>query len=251
MRNPGAPWQPPPGRPVWDVGDQGSSWEAASHSASVSPGPPPAQLLYVLGGAGVFGVAWSILRPSRDVADPMLQPATAAQIKQPSVRSKAPVERADVAAVLVKKPSPSSYYKERAKKSEPSNIFNKRPHSKMRGSLYISPLHAAAEDGKAEWLYWVGERSGVSLRLSLDRQMQTPLHYAAREGQAEACAVLLNFQASPHERCKEGKTPLDLARENGHLEVLQMLQKGGRGPLHGVQFRQPGGLRSQNAGICG
>lgn len=238
-----APWGPPRGGPVAWQSRAGGGPEDLLYNSGGSPGAPPARLVCFVGASLFLGFAWS-MRP-REVSEPSQRPTVATEVRLQTPTNPA----AEIAAEIVR--PQSDYYNKRVKKSEPSNMFVKRPHSKVRGSVYISPLHAAAEDGKAEWLHWVGERSRVCVVSSLDRKQQTPLHYAARSGQEEACAVLLKFQANPRERCKEGKTPLDLAREAGHVEVAQMLERGAPGPLANVQHRQPGSLRSQNIGIQG
>ena len=51
----------------------------------------------------------------------------------------------------------------------------------------------------------------------------TPLHFAAREGQIETAAALLNAGAEPDAMAADGKTPLNLAIYNGHYELAEYL----------------------------
>jgi ankyrin repeat protein len=52
---------------------------------------------------------------------------------------------------------------------------------------------------------------------------RTPLHYAARNGAVDIVKEMLERGADPTIRDHKGKTPLDLAREEGHDEIVQIL----------------------------
>lgn len=144
----------------------------------------------------------------------------------------------------------SAYYRKRSKESQESETLKRRPHQKFRDGMHISPIHAAAEDGMAEWLHWVGEYDGYALCQGLDRNQQRPLHYAARAGHYDTCAVLLKFKANPGDYDNKMRTPVDLAREAGHEDIVEMLRKGPPGPYAKTQFRKKPSLTSQNNGIC-
>mmetsp|Transcript_19768 Transcript_19768/g.54442 ORF Transcript_19768/g.54442 Transcript_19768/m.54442 type:complete len:326 (-) Transcript_19768:136-1113(-) len=227
--------QPPPRRPA-------QAPSAAGPAESTSAGSPPILQLVVLLGTGSFLGIFG--RPALWEGDRPAAPAQAPEAPRAPTRKprESPTD-------LNAEPMRTAYYSGRVKRSEPSAIWKSRPHSKQRGSVYVSPVHAAAEDGKAEWLHWVGEANRIPLCQSLDRNQQTPLHYAARAGQRDACAVLLKFQASPLDVDSKGRTPLDLAKEAGHEDLAQMLRQGGQGPLAAVQFRKKPSLRSQNTGV--
>jgi ankyrin repeat protein len=55
----------------------------------------------------------------------------------------------------------------------------------------------------------------------------SPLHEAAGNNQAEIVRLLLDHGANPHLSNGDGKTPLDLATELGHVEVAEMLRSAG------------------------
>jgi len=223
-----------------------------------TPGLPPAMLIYVLGGVGTLALmlSWGrskLSEPNKVAVVPKLLEKKASNTPCPSPAHGTAVDGAPVVRkasgrdeILV-----TGYYSTRVKKCEPGEALKSRPRSKQRGSTYISPVHSAAEDGLAEWLHWAGERSKFALCQPLDRLQQTPLHYGARAGQWDACAVLLKFHANPLDADSEGRTPLDLARNAGHMELADMLQKGPPGPLADKQFRRKPSLRSQNQGIVG
>jgi ankyrin repeat protein len=51
----------------------------------------------------------------------------------------------------------------------------------------------------------------------------TPLHQAAAAGLEELTRILLEAGADPANRCQQGKTPADYARERHHDIVVQQL----------------------------
>lgn len=253
-----APWDDVRGRPWPGENPLGNSRE--------HPGMPPTVLLWFVGAGSLAWLVYSFL-PSLQLwdvtsngKDSSLQvirnDSTSQFVRKDSsaqfVRkdSKSQLVRKDSSSQLVRKDS-SEYYNKRLIKTKDGAMLAKRPHAKQRGLTHISPIHAAAEDGMAEWLHWAGERSRESVCHSIDNHQQTPLHYAARAGQMDACAVLLKFQASPGAVDSRGKTALDLAREGQFTDLVRMLEQGPPGPLASVQFRQPRGIQSQNIGICG
>mmetsp|Transcript_26559 Transcript_26559/g.48899 ORF Transcript_26559/g.48899 Transcript_26559/m.48899 type:complete len:282 (-) Transcript_26559:194-1039(-) len=117
------------------------------------------------------------------------------------------------------------YYSTRVKKAKSGETLQKKPQAKQRGGVYISPIHAAAEDGKVEWLQKVGERSRTSLCLSTDRKQQTALHYSVRAGQLDATALLIRFGADPRSVDSQGCTPLDLAKQSGNPQLIQLFRE--------------------------
>jgi len=224
----------------------GIRWEDESqtYSPCVSPGLPPLPV-WAFGTSVVVSLGATMFWPSNPSVHQQTISAMAldAPLKDPVINVQGKAKGTTTKA--------SSYYASRVHKSEPSEIFKLRPHSKKRGCTYISPLHAAAEDGKAEWLHWTGERTGERVCQPLDRNRQTPLHYAARAGQYDACAVLLKFRADPWQADAQGRTSLDLAKENGNVDLVEMLQAGPPGPFASVQVRGRPTLHSQNSGIVG
>jgi ankyrin repeat protein len=54
---------------------------------------------------------------------------------------------------------------------------------------------------------------------------QTPLHHAAGGGQSDNVMLLLKMGASIHAEDRWGRTPRDLAAENKHVEVVEILDE--------------------------
>ncbi|XP_069672516.1 ankyrin repeat domain-containing protein 39-like isoform X1 [Periplaneta americana] len=84
-------------------------------------------------------------------------------------------------------------------------------------------LHGAA---------WYGQRAVCQLLLTAgarpsepdDRDQWTALHWAACKGHAPVVQLLLQYGAERRARDKKGRTALDLARDNRHPEVADMLE---------------------------
>mmetsp|Transcript_3519 Transcript_3519/g.6912 ORF Transcript_3519/g.6912 Transcript_3519/m.6912 type:complete len:320 (-) Transcript_3519:105-1064(-) len=213
------------------------------------PGAPPLLVWLFSGSFALGGAVWT-LKPSPVTAEFVKESKKAQAVIKPVLV----MDRRDSKRFAEDLERPvTGYYSKRVKKSEPSDMLAKRPHAKQRGSTYIPPVHAAAEDGMAEWLHFVGERSKPALCDALDKHQQTPLHYAARAGHFDTCAVLLKFQADPRSSDSRGKTPLDLAKQysSDNDDLIQMLRAGPPGPLANNQYRKKGSLKSQSRGICG
>lgn len=52
----------------------------------------------------------------------------------------------------------------------------------------------------------------------------TPLHDAARAGFLDTVQLLVLFRADPETRDSKNRRPVDLARDNGHTEVVRFLE---------------------------
>lgn len=87
-------------------------------------------------------------------------------------------------------------------------------------------LHIAAAEGDETLLkYFYGVRASASITDHLDR---TPMHLAAENGHANIIEILADkFKASIYERTKDGSTLMHIASLNGHAECATMLFKKG------------------------
>uniref|UniRef100_A0ACD5VSH8 Uncharacterized protein n=1 Tax=Avena sativa TaxID=4498 RepID=A0ACD5VSH8_AVESA len=84
-----------------------------------------------------------------------------------------------------------------------------------------APLHAAAARGDC------GEvrRLGPEALEARDKDGRTALHVAAAAGEAEVVAELVEMGADAAAADARGRTPLDVAREKGYKEVVDILQR--------------------------
>lgn len=55
----------------------------------------------------------------------------------------------------------------------------------------------------------------------------TPLHLAAGDGDMDLAVLLIGKGAEINVKNKKGKTPLSLAKEKGHEQVVELLRKHG------------------------
>jgi ankyrin repeat protein len=53
---------------------------------------------------------------------------------------------------------------------------------------------------------------------------ETPLHLAAYYGHVAVAELLINHGAEPRMGNKDRKTPLELARREGHRDIVRLLQ---------------------------
>lgn len=89
-----------------------------------------------------------------------------------------------------------------------------------------SALHIAAAEGDEPLLkYFYGVRASASIT---DNQDRTPMHLAAENGHANVIEILADkFKASIYERTKDGSTLMHIASLNGHADCATMLFKKG------------------------
>jgi ankyrin repeat protein/beta-lactamase regulating signal transducer with metallopeptidase domain len=66
--------------------------------------------------------------------------------------------------------------------------------------------------------------AGADVNAKEPRPGDTPLHIAARKRHLQAAARLIRAGADPGAKNKDGKTPIDLAREQGYTKVIQPLR---------------------------
>lgn len=67
-------------------------------------------------------------------------------------------------------------------------------------------------------------RHGADPNVADRRTGTTPLHDAARTGFVDTVRLLVQYKADPQARDNTNCRPIDLARENGHADVVDFLE---------------------------
>ncbi|CAH2983944.1 unnamed protein product [Chilo suppressalis] len=96
------------------------------------------------------------------------------------------------------------------------------------------PIHAAAQTGCLDCVKWMIVERGVDPN-ARDGDGATPLHFAASRGHLTTVRWLLRHGARLH-LDRHGKSPINDAAENHHLECLNVLVAAGAGASEGKQL---------------
>jgi ankyrin repeat protein len=91
-----------------------------------------------------------------------------------------------------------------------------------------TPLHYAAREGRLKVVELLLEH-GADPNIQ-DKDGWTPLHYAAWKRRLKVVELLLEHGADPNIQDKDGETPLHLAAWDGHLDVVKFLLEHGANP---------------------
>ena len=93
-----------------------------------------------------------------------------------------------------------------------------------RDAVGQTPLIECADLGKKEVAEMLLAR-GADVNAATTREGQTPLHVAALYGNEDVARVLLKAGADVGRKDKDGHTPLDLAKSEGHAKIVEILTK--------------------------
>jgi len=89
-------------------------------------------------------------------------------------------------------------------------------------------LHMAASEGEAKVAEVILEANNKNIDINgKDADGNTALHLAAKRGKLPVIQVLLKHEGiQKNKKNKDGKTPLEVAKENNHQDCVEALQKG-------------------------
>jgi uncharacterized protein len=99
--------------------------------------------------------------------------------------------------------------------------------SPARNPMQVRPLHSAVAQSDPETALVLARRlleAGASPNV-VQQGGSTPLHESAFRGEVDLVRLLLRHGADPNARDSEGRSPGDLARENGHEAVATLLAR--------------------------
>jgi len=103
--------------------------------------------------------------------------------------------------------------------------LNSGANPNARDDLGLTPLHAAARNGRGEAARLLIDAHADVNALSISGL--TPLHDAAEYGRTELVQILVKAGANINAKSKASRTPLHKAAWNGHLEVAKVLLENG------------------------
>ena len=85
--------------------------------------------------------------------------------------------------------------------------------------------------GRSDICRYLLDTCGAQSVNAQDINGDTALHRAAEAGHLEVVRVLLEFGADLSIKNNKGETPLDMARENKHSDVVEVLQQATSRPV--------------------
>ena len=99
----------------------------------------------------------------------------------------------------------------------------KRPKFEESSTADWTALHLAAKTGSFDLVQAFLPDDGPTQVNSLGPKKRTPLHLAVENGHVEIVRLLVYSGAHVNAVDAEGKTPLHLAAENGEVDVMRLL----------------------------
>ena len=81
-----------------------------------------------------------------------------------------------------------------------------------------TPLHLAASVGYTDMIIFLAE-NGANINARTAREMQTPIHYAAKNNSVASLRTLIKLGASINDRDYKSRTPLFVAAESGKVSL--------------------------------
>ncbi|KAF8791198.1 Ankyrin-1 like protein [Argiope bruennichi] len=100
-------------------------------------------------------------------------------------------------------------------------LLNHKAFVNVRTKRGMTPLHHAAGQGHTNVVKLLVDKYGAAID-GLTLSKQTALHLASHQGRFETCRTLLDMGADPNATDNRGQTPLLLAAENDHSEVVKL-----------------------------
>ncbi|KFA46967.1 hypothetical protein S40293_10036 [Stachybotrys chartarum IBT 40293] len=118
----------------------------------------------------------------------------------------------------------------------PRNMMRDYANSSVEGTHGRIYLHIAAARGQVDTVEtWL--RCGVDINM-LDDEGNNALHYAAGNGKPDCVPTLLRNGCRSDVKNHNGATPFDLAKADGHNEIVGMLENFSRQTESGTQGEQ-------------
>ncbi|MCA7010493.1 ankyrin repeat domain-containing protein [Wolbachia endosymbiont of Tribolium confusum] len=104
-------------------------------------------------------------------------------------------------------------------------LLDKNANIKAKDVYGNTPLHVAAQyDSKLEIVEFLLDKNASGIN-DVNNNGSTPLHVAIQGNKSSTVKFLLNKGASIQVKDKDGKTPLDLAKQEGYTNIVQMIEQ--------------------------
>jgi ankyrin repeat protein/beta-lactamase regulating signal transducer with metallopeptidase domain len=95
-----------------------------------------------------------------------------------------------------------------------------------KGTWGQTPLHIAAGKGYTDIIRMLLDK-GANPNVKENERGKTPLHEAAKNGQKAVAELLISKDVDVNAKTRDGKTPMSLAKEKRHKEIIELLRKHG------------------------
>lgn len=116
-------------------------------------------------------------------------------------------------------------YKQAVPLTKSRDAILKQVDPQVHNGVELGTAHVAAEDGSVWWLEkcWASGTCRKSL-FAGDKNLDTPLHHAARSGRRVACQTLLRYGAKADSANRWKILPEELAAMEGYNEIEEMIR---------------------------
>jgi len=93
-----------------------------------------------------------------------------------------------------------------------------------RNPMQVTALHSALSSKQWDAAFTLIKK-GADIHAKTSGSLYMPIHYTAANGNLELTKFLISLGVDMYSRTSDGKTPLHLAEEKGHADIVQYLRQ--------------------------